>query len=354
MSSAGPYSYFNYYQAINEPIVKDIVKSYIDHEAIFTRFPIETVRSLKRKSKRIIGNLPTPTPMDIGEEPPVPFVQDYEDYEEAPYLLRDNFDLDELFMMDENYVQGEPLERQIESYIEGRTFYINNCFINNSHTDGPIRERKMIVGIKYRLATTQFGNSPTASVQSTANLSDAQFSVSNAIKVERDLERLFDQMGNHNGNGMVVMGNPQLLRQLNAVVKSAGYSGGFKTTADAFDREVIKFKGAEIVSVGYQAPAANGAQNTPVIDSAQDLNGWSPGDSQYQGNANATTLYVVWGGRNKFSTWQMTDPMLRKVMPISGTRKNRVMFDQTLGLWNPDIRALGRIYGIVVNGPAGD
>jgi len=360
MATTGPFSFHQYYQNVNSPIVKEIWDSFIKHESIWTRIPTETVTSQKRKTKRIIGGLPTPTSVTIGSEPPNPFVQDIEDYEEGVFLFRDNFDIDRLFLKDTNYVEADPIATQMDAYLEGRAFYLNNVLINNHHTMGPIQDQNAIVGIKYRLAdqTLRYGNAASVSVQSTADLSDTGMSGAGAIKLERDIERLFDLMGVHNGDGVLLIGSPQLLRQINAVVKTAGYQGGFKTTSDAFDREVVKFKGAEIVTSGYQAPAQNGVQSTPVIDSAQDVNGWSTGDALYNpsaasGGANFTTLYAIRRGKGLFSTWQMEDPWMKKV-EVAGTRKWRVMFDMTTGLWQPNTRAIGRIYGIKVNGTAGD
>ena len=355
MPNTGPFSFIQYYQDTNEPIVKEILDQYIKAGSLFTKFPIATVPELKRKTRRVLGNLPVPTAMRIGQEPTVPFVQDVDEYEEPVYLVRDNFLMDSAWKKLRNWVESDPVDLQVRSYLQGKSFWLNNLFINNDPTSvNGVKDA--FVGIKQRLAYPQkFGLVPGFSIPGTADLSDAGLSQSGAIKFSRDIETILAHMGADDGDGVVGIVSPQMMRSINALVKFAGTTGGFEITKDSFDRTVTKFKGMEIVSSGYQAPLANGQQTTPIIDSTQDINGWSPTDSLYNptGGNYYTSMYIIKGGKDDFSTWQVADPSMVQER-VSGSRQWIAMFDAWYGLYCPNPRAMARIYGYKINGPQFD
>ena len=359
----GPFGFNEYLQNVNDVTVKEIWNSFIEHENVFTLFPIDTIKTQKRVTKRITGQLPPVTTVKVGQEPTNPFVVPISDYEEGVFLTRDNWDTDKILLNDTQYIQGDPTKAQIAAYIEARHFQINNYFFNNDHVVGDING---FVGLKYRCAfPTVYGNNAGCMVQSTADLSDAGGSSTSALRFQRDVQLVLDRMGNKSGKGIICFVNPQAIRQITYWTKGAGQAGGFTTSKDAFDRECPGYKDLIFVSVGYQAPSgANNAQTTPVIDSTQDCNGWSIGDIAYnsasvgpagawQTGALFSSAYFVWGGVGKFETWQMGDPeMVRERIP--GTRKYRIMFDMTVGLYQPHTHALGRLFGFKLNGIAGD
>jgi len=350
-STSGPFGFVQYYESVNEPVVKYILDSFIEAEALFTYFPMITEGTKKKLGKRIIGLLPAPTWLPLGVEPPTPFVQDFQDYEEGCFYISDNFDMDYRFKNDKNYVMADVTEKQIEAYIKGRAFDLNYKLINNDHVNG---NAQSFVGIKWRLEnSTVYGNNAGVSFQASTNLATANLSVSNNIKLQRDIDQMLDRMGCGNGDGVVAMMSPQVKRQIDAVVRTSATSGGFEITKDAFGRTVTKYKGVTFVSVGYQAPTSTGLQTSPIIADNQDINGY---DTYDVGNYNATgavysTIFFVWGGEEKFAMWQDMDPVMLKETRISGLRKGRIQFDMSQGIWNPNTRALGRIYGIATDGP---
>jgi hypothetical protein len=351
---AGPFTFEQYYQNTKETYERGILDSFIENESIVTRFSISTFNSQKRIKKRFIGGMPSPTYGPIGFQPPTPFVSDFQDYTEGCYLLRDIYDYDKLFETDANYIENDVHQKQIDLYMKGRVFDLNSKFFNNTHSQSN-GDNNAPEGLKARLAYGKFGNVAACTVQSGAVFNFGGWSAASSIRFAFDLQLLFNHMGNPSGDGTVVFLNPQTWNCLNSTVKTGGQAGGFTTSKDAFDREIIKFKGATLCSTGYNAPTITGAQTTPVVSSAQDINGWDAGDPLYNPTgALYTTVYVVDGSdADKFSTWQMSAPSVMKVQ-VSGTWKKRIMLDQTFGMWNPDNRAIGRLVGVLTNGPSYD
>ena len=367
--ATGPITYNDYLEGINQPHVRDIVNSFIEHELIITHFPIFTDASLIQREKRLIGGLPLPTFAPIGAPLPAPFKVNFEDYEETAFMARDIFQADSAWKRDKNWIKSgkDPFTPQINAYMEGLAFQVNNCFINNAPTVGPIQDPYMFTGIKYRVLGSQsqfanvfpqFGNSPSVVIQSSADLSDAGLSASSNIAMQKDFDKLFDRMGVKNGKGITLLANPQLWRQFNADVKTSATAGGFRIDQDALGRKVMKYQEAEILNVGYQAPSVTGVQQTPVISSEQDYQGLDPSDPGYNPIGNVgdqgTTVYAVRSGEDYFATWQFCEPIIEKWFPVPGTFTDQINFQHFFGLWCPNTRALGAITGVKTNGPSDD
>lgn len=376
MSMTGPLGFAQYFQLTNEPWAKYILMSFIKAEAVFTRLPMDTEGTLKKIGKRVTGNLPNITTVTMGQEPANPFVVPVEDYEEGAALIRDNFDIDELEIKDKLAVGGDIVRSQLDSYIEARTFYLNWMFFNNSRIG--TTDPNGFIGIKYRLTNAAyFGlpggldltNTSTAGT-TTVDLSTSGMTGASGTLMERYMQMSLDHQGIPDGTGGCFFANPQVLRNFDQVVKGGGNSTtgtvptGFTTTKDSFDRIVRKFRNADIVSCGYNAPGGGGyqttvtygsdTQTTPIIDSTQDVNGWSSGDPQYNPTgAVYSSMYLVRTGVKWLSSWQVEPPTVRRVW-IPGTRKWRVMFDMTAGLYHENSRAVGRIHGIKTDGATGD
>jgi hypothetical protein len=354
----GPYSFETYLQNVNEPIVKDIWFSLIKANSLFTYFPIETYASQKKKAKRITQDLPVPTFVEIGQEPTSPFLQPVEDYEEYCTITRDNFDFDRLYISDDNYVKSDMTAIQVEAYQRALAYTLNNYLINNNRINpsGPgLGDPNGFIGLKWRLANPNFaGNNPACSIQATASLATANYSTSNAGKIWNNVQLVLDHMGWGEGDGVTMIANPQFLRQMDTLAAISSPAAGFKIVADTYDRKIRMFGKVRIISCGYLAPNnTTGVQTTPVIDSAQDVNGWSAGDPLYAGSGNYTTAYFVHEGPEDFTLWQMQDPWMEKER-ISGQRKWRIMLDGSYGIWNPNTRAIARLYGVLTDGSTND
>lgn len=356
----GPVSFTQYFQRINQPRVLRYWLAFIKADSVFTRLPMHTEGALVKRGKRVIDKLPNIEFHAIGQEPTNSFTTSSVDFEESLALIRGNNDIDKALLSDKNYIEADPTKIDIKLYMEARAMALNNYFFNNQHFSGPIDDPNGFIGIKYRLrdtnglnGTSKYGCNPACVFQATADLSDNGLSGAGAIKITRDMDRMFHHMGAKDGTGITIFCSPQLGWQLDAIIKTAGTAGGFKITEDAFNRSVIKYKNATICSCGLLPPQDGGLQTAPIIDSSQDANGWSTGDPLFAGNGNYSSMYFVNSGEEGFYAWQQEDPWMVKER-ITGTRTVRIMLDQTAGIFMQNTRALGVLYGIKCNGATGD
>lgn len=358
-SFTGSFGYLNYLNEINRPYLRDICLSYIKANGITTRVgKPHTEGSMLRRQKRVIDHLPAINWVQPNQAITPSTLQTFADYEEGVAMIRGNQQFDRAFLDDKNYVGGDPWPKQIQSYMEARSFSMDNYIINNSKVQGPIADVNGITGIKYRLAfpqATGSGCAAACNVQATADLSDAGISSTQGLKIARDIQRVLSHMGNPKGTGVIILLSPQCWWQLNLVIKNQGTAGGFKITVDAFDREVISFMDAELAMCGFQAPQDGGAQITPIIDDGQDVNGWSTGDALFNATgAVYTTMYFIQvGGKERFELWQHQEPWMIK-QQITGTYNWIVLFEQSVGIWQPYTRSIARLYGVKTNGSAQD
>ena len=353
MSVAGPMDSRIWFQNIKPIAAKQIVASYIKAGILSSYFMTETEGTFTKVGKRIIGQLPTPTSVNVGQEPAIPFVVPNVTYDESCALWRDNFDFDKMYKSDPNYIAGW-LEMQQQAYTDAYVYNFNNYLINNDEATGPIADAKGFPGIRTRLINySQFGLTQDTTVSDPSlSLATGDLGSTNAVRITRLMDLLMDRMGVRGDEmkDVLFIASPQFIRQFAAVMKYAGGNGGFRITTDLFDRTIAEYRGAQIVSCGYLAPDANNRQVTPVIADAQDINGYQSGDSSFNSTgAVYTTVYAVRRGKNHFHLWEHSSPTVI-TEPIPGTRLIRMMLDHTGGIWQPDTRALGRIPGIKTDG----
>jgi len=365
-SLTGSYGYRNYLNEIQRPYERDIALCYIKANGITTKVgKPHTEGAMLRRQKRVIDQLIQPTWVALSAANASPQTQPLEDYEEGVFFVRDPIQIDRAYMQDKNYVNGNPIQRQIQSYVMGRSFLFDNALINNFATQGPIQNPYGVTGLKYRLIypdVTGSGCNSACQVQATADISFAGLSSVSGIKLAYDLSKLFSHMGNAKGTGIVLLMSPQAFWLFAAAIKNQGMAGGFTVDKDAFDRTVIKFMDAEISECGFLPPQNGGLQTAPIIDDAQDINGWSSGDAAYNSSVSATqpqgavytSIYAIQtSGPEAMELWQASAPwMVSERVP--GQFYHVVLFEHSLGIWQPYTRSIGRLYGLKTNGPTQD
>jgi hypothetical protein len=357
----GPLTFVQYFQRINQPRVATFWESFIKEDSVVTQLHMVTEGALIKRGRRVIDKLPAVTSLAIGAEPATPFTTTSQPFQETLMLTRDNNDIDRNFRMDKNYIQNNPTAIDINLYMQARVMFNNNYFFNNSKYQGPIDDPNGFVGVRYRALDAAFngnaggyGVNPQCVFQATAAINQSNWSATNAVKLERDLMRMFGHMGSVNGDGIIIFCSPQAMWEMDSCLKIAGTSGGFKIVEDAFDRTLRKFMGAKIVTCGLLKPQDGGQQTAPNISSAQDPNGWQSGDALYAPNSNSyTSLVFIRDDPKYFTCWQQEDPWMEKER-ITGTRKVRIMLDQTLGIFMQDSHGIGLMYGLQIDGPTFD
>jgi hypothetical protein len=356
----GPLTFVQYMQRINQPKVQTFWKSFIQQKSIVTYLGMQTEGALIKRGRRVIDKLPAVTALPIGAEPTNPFTTTSLPFEETLMLVRGNNDIDRNFRTDKNYIEADPTMIDVNLYQQARVMFTNNYFFNNSTYQGPASDPNGFIGVRYRALDAinggqgGYGVCPDTVFQSTAKINQSNWSATNAITLEWEFEQMFEHMDSEDGEGLVCFASPQAMRSMNACLKAAGTSGGFTITQDGFQRQIKKFMKCDIVSCGLQTPQDGGSQKVPNLSSAQDPNGWQAGDVLYSPNANNyTSLVFIHKDPTYFTCWQQEDPWMEKER-ISGTRKIRIMLDQTLGIFMPKSRGIGLLYGLQIDGPSFD
>ena len=106
---------------------------------------------------------------------------------------------------------------------------------------------------------------------------------------------------------------------------------------DAFDRSIVKYKGAIVRDVGRRVD-----QQTRVILPSEDING-NDGGTTY------TSMYAVKMGIDSFGGWQW-EPLKPRPLgldPTNGVAYNTVI-DWGIGLFQTHTRSVARLYGIKI------
>ena len=332
-------SLIEWYQTSNEPLIKEITYSMIEAGNVFQDIPLITNPSIVANGSRVLGGLPAPNWSPLNTEPvavkgkPTPF-------QEQLWIIRDSIDVDHFIYQDRNQIQN-PFDFQCDVYLKGLSYDLNDKFINNNHETG---NPNAFVGIRARLDDPEtYGTNAACKINANGtDVSDTGISPQSANVLIRQIQQLLDEMGSPDGSNTVLYMNDDLLRRIEQGIREMGSGGGFDMNRDNFDRRVLQYKNAKVRSVGRKAPLQDGTQSTYIISSTETANGSADTGATY------TSLYAVRYGKNSFSGWQFEPlkPSGPEKLPNGVTY--RLVFDWAVGLWQPNTRAVGRLFGIKV------
>jgi len=320
----------------NSPMVKQVTYSLLENGNVLQDIPLLTQATLVQQGVVFVGNLPTVHFRNINETPQVTKGQPTP-YQEQAYIMSDRFSIDKRLANEENAIQ-DPMSVQVDAYLRNVTYKFNDVFINNDPVTG---DAKAPVGLKYRISNpTKYHVDSDMSINgingSTITATSAM-NEANALDLFEAMDTALSYMGNDSGNGVVFYCNDALLRKLSRAAKQAGPAAGFTTQTDAFDRQVLRYRGATIRDLGRKG----GAGSTRIISNTENNDGTDPG------NGNYTSMYAVNYGVKTFCGWQWEKlaPRNMGLDPVSGTSFNTVI-DWAVGLWCPHTRSIARIYNI--------
>jgi hypothetical protein len=323
----------------------------IEAGSFFTHIPIIDKKLLATRFTRITGGLQTPTWMPLNNGTNVQNGPDPEWQDEEFYGFRDAIDIDKKILQDESQI-NDPFELRIETYVKGVSYDMNYKFIQNKHigaTDGsdPRVDPNSFIGIRERLDNTaKFGNSPQCKISAGGINLGASGTGADGLNIEFLIDRLFARMGSPTGEGIILVMSDLTMASFDRTVKKAQSGGGFRYTEDAFDRTVTKYKNAIIMSCGYAAPTGprgNRVQST-IISPFETEDGVSDTGGAY------TSIYAFKPSSKGLFGWQFEPLAPSKPRLLDDGCTFRVNFDGGMGLQNEDPYALGRIYGVAVDG----
>jgi len=332
-------SLVEYFQYSNAPLVKEVTYSMIMAGIVVQDLPMITSNQLVFPGSRIIGGLPAAQWKSANSLPTI-VKTNTKAFSEQTYQILEGAQSDRIYMKAANTIEPV-LDTQVESMNKGIAFDLNDKFINNDHITG---DKNCFVGLKYRVSTAgqaEFGNNAECLIDGGGlNLAVGGVSSTNANTLMTLLQRGLNALDDKTGGDTVIYCNEVFMYLLEQAVRYMGPAAGFSQTEDAFDRPVLKYKGAMIRDAGRKAPSADGTQNTYVISNVENANGTDTG------NGNYTSIYMVKKGKKSFAMTQFEPLVPIGPERIPGTTIYQVTLQWVLGIWNPDTRAIVRIFGL--------
>lgn len=334
------------YAAIsNDPLVKEITKSLHKTWNAVKDIPLSTNPSLRQTGMRFTNeNIPVPNWTPLNTEPQT-FKTKPKSYEEQLYILRNKLTVDRRILEQPNAIV-DPVESQIQMFLEGFAYDFNDKFINNDPTSNAAgNSADCFPGIAYRLNNNADYDIPSEMIipsqdisasnlfGTTAKATGAPFGVQAANRLIADIQTLFDNMNSPDGDGIILYCSELAKRQFEMAIRVMGIGAGFDITQDSYDRPVEKFKSATIRTVGRKADGV-----TSVISNVQTL----PGSNLTA--AKATSIFAVRYGTGYVTGWQ-SEPFKPKNLGLSQENgfMHNILFDWGVGLWIPHTRAIGRL-----------
>lgn len=318
----------------NDPRIMRITYSLLQVGTVLEDIPIVTLPSLNLRGVRWQSNLPSVNWRKLNASSTVTSGTPTA-YSEQAFLLSNNIDTDVKFIADMNQI-SDPRTVQLNAYLTGAMYDINDKFINNNPVTG---NSDSFTGIRYRLDNpTIYGTNSACKISGGAvDMTDANMTAVTAGVFLSYVDQMMDELGSPEGDNIVLYMNRNLRRRFARAVRMLGAGGGFDMTTDAFDRRVMMYRNARVQTVGVKAD-----QTTEIITSTEDTAG-ADGASTY------TSMYAVKYGEGYARGWQMAPLGINDI----GVRSDeptqyRINVDWAVGLVFEHTRSIARVYDIKV------
>lgn len=316
----------------NDPLVTAVTFSLIKSGNVMQDVPFVNKASLKVNGSRWEGNLPAPNYVALNQEG-VTVSSSPTPYSEQVFIMRNNIDTDKLLVEDINSI-GDPRGQQLQAYLVGATYDLNDKFINNDHASG---DSNAPVGLKSRIDNgALYGVRAANKIDAGGvDVSQATGTAATGNKFFELLDQLLWSVDSVDGTGVVLYMNEALKRRLAYIVRLMGTSGGWSITQDQFGRTVDMFRGAVIRDIGYKSDQA-----TRIITTTELANGSAPTGATF------TSIYAVNYGMDHFYGWQFAPLAAHDLGLLNNGMIYRTFVDWAAGLVNASNRSLARLYDI--------
>ncbi len=330
--STSAMSFAQYAVQSNDPMVKAITFSLLDMGNAMADIPFLNKKSLIANGVRWIGNLPSVNWGTINSDP-VTTVGTPTPYQEQAYVLRNNIDVDKIFVEDENAIV-DPRGAQLAAYLRAATYDFNYKFLKNDHVTG---DANSFVGLRYRLA-----NPSTYGVWSSAlidaggvDLSLAGMTATTANNFIEDVDQLLWSVDSPDGQSVVLYMNEVMKRRFSHALRIMGTTGGLAITQDQFNRTIESYNGARLADIGYKSD-----QSTRIITTTETAAGTADTGSTY------TSIYAVNYDADHFTGWQYEPINAKDLGLLNNGVIYRTIIDWAGGLFPINYRSFGRLYDI--------
>jgi hypothetical protein len=321
----------------NDPLVKEITKSLHQTWNALKDIPLYTSPSLKQIGVRYLNSgIPSPNWTGVNSEP-VAVKGRPKSYEEQMYLIRNKILVDHV-LLDQPTNIIDPIEAQVQIFLEGFSYDFNDKFINNNPLTGNI---DCFPGLAYRMENyNDFDIPQQMTINAPTNSAAIDLTNGTAAKANAFfsyLQQLLDNMNAPDGDGVVLYMSEKCKRQVEFAIRLMGIGAGFDVTRDSYDRPVEKFKNATVRVVGRKADGT-----TSIISDTQTVTNDSESNAITAGKA--SSIYAVRYGTGYAQGWQ-SGPFKPTYLGLSKENgiMHNVVFDWGIGLWIPHTRAVGRL-----------
>jgi hypothetical protein len=314
----------------NDPLVKEITKSLHQTWNALKDIPLYTSPSLKQVGMRYLNSgIPAPNWTGVNSEP-VAVKGRPKSYEEQMYLIRNKILVDHV-LLDQPTNIIDPIEAQVQIFLEGFAYDFNDKFVNNNPATGNI---DCFPGLSYRMDNPADYDIPSEmDIPLTGGTADLYTnSTSTANQFIFKMQETLDNMNAPDGDGVVFYMNEATKRRIELNIRVMGIGAGFDITQDSYQRPVEKYKNATIRTVGRKSDGT-----TPII--ADNLNNGVAGDA-----GKCSHIYAVRYGTGYVQGWQ-SGPFKPQYLGLSKENgiMHNVVFDWGIGLWIPHTRAVARM-----------
>lgn len=332
--ASGPTTLADYATLSNDPLVFSFIVSLLQNGNVLNDLPLPTKPTMTYNGSRIKDNLPSPNWAALNSSPTTVRTA-ATSFSEQVYIIRDAIDADKYILMDQNQIM-DPRQFNLQTYIEGLKYDINDKFINNNHSTGNLNAP---VGIRARIDNPSLYdvNSDMKVDAGGVDLSLAGMTAATARQFLEYLDALLVYMGDDEGHNVTLYMNATMKRRFATAIRVLGAAAGFTTDTDAFGRKIDMYRSAKVVDIGRKAD-----QSTLVITSTETAAGLA-------GASNYTSIYAVKYGLDKFCGWQMEPLAVEDVGRYSGGALYRITIDWAFGYIMNHTRSIGRIYDIKVS-----
>lgn len=314
----------------NDPLVKEITKSLHQTWNALKDIPLYTSPSLKQVGMRYLNSgIPAPNWTGVNSEP-VAVKGRPKSYEEQMYLIRNKILVDHV-LLDQPTNIIDPIEAQVQIFLEGFAYDFNDKFVNNNPATGNV---DCFPGLSYRMDNPADYDIPSemdlALTGGSADLYTNSSTTANNFIFK--MQETLDNMNAPDGDGVVFYMNEATKRRIELNIRVMGIGAGFDITQDSYQRPVEKYKNATIRTVGRKSDGT-----TAII--ADNLNNGVVGDA-----GKCSHIYAVRYGTGYVQGWQ-SGPFKPQYLGLSKENgiMHNVVFDWGIGLWIPHTRAVARM-----------
>lgn len=324
--------------------------SFIKYGSILEDVVVKTENTLESNGMRYLGFSNTPGWLNINEEPSVT-KNVPQPWAEQKYMAGFTIPVSKVYAGARGSGGRDALiNKMIDPAVMAHTFDLNYKFFNNQRlptaaalTDGTgAYNTKCFNGLRYRLTSagrTQYGIPSECKITSgSADLTSANISSSNVMKVYRAMLNAMEIAGSPDGEGCVFYANQSVLAALEASPLVTAHSL-FGDDTNMFGQRILTLRNAKIKRAGRQVPDVTGVQSQILANTES-----STGDDATGGSN--TSIFMVRTGEKTLCMNQFKAPGPDDPRQAEDGVTWLTTWWNLYGLEQADNRSICQIYGI--------